>query len=174
MSAPPRPLVRLRDADDGFVGGSEALIFGVLVFVFGTLIIVNGWAVIDGKFATNAAAREAVRAVVEADARSDAPLSGDQLLARAEEAARTAFAAHGPTYVADAVSIEPAGGPLRHDRCAPVRITARLEVRAVVLPGFAGPRIFTVASTHEEVIDPFRSGLVGLDSGRTMGDACGF
>ena len=174
MSLAPRDLARFAKHDGGFVGGSEALIFGVLVFVFGTLIIVNGWAVIDGKFATNAAAREAVRAVVEADAPPDGPLHGDELLARAEQAARVAFSAHGPTYVADAVSIEAVGGPLRQDRCAPVRITARLEIRALVLPGFAGPRIFTVASTHEEIVDPFRSGLSGPDQDRSMAETCGF
>ena len=163
----------ISDADGGFVAGLEALAFGVLVFVFGTLILLNAWAVVDAKFATNGAAREAVRAVVETP--GGATLSDLQLREIALEAARTASAAHG--YAPGAVTIRPltASGTLSQTRCAPVRIEAIVEVRATTLPGLVGPRLTTVASVHEEVIDPFRSGLRAedrLDS--TTDNRCGF
>jgi hypothetical protein len=60
-----RPSARRWSGDDGFAGGLEALVFGVLIFVIGTLLVVNAWAVVDAKFATSSAAREAVRAAVE-------------------------------------------------------------------------------------------------------------
>jgi len=76
-----------------------------------------------------------------------------------------------------AVSIRPltASGTLSQTRCAPVRIEATVEVRATTLPGLVGPRMTTVTSVHEEVIDPFRSGLRAedrLDS--TTDNRCGF
>lgn len=152
--------------DEGFVGGLEALVFGVLVFVLGTLIIVNGWAVVDAKFATNAAAREAVRTVVETEA------GGGALLERAAAAARQAGAAHG--FAVGAVTIEPEGA-LSQQRCAPVRIRASVEVRSIILPGVAGPGTRTVSSVYEEVIDPFRSGLdITPDLDELAGGPCGF
>ena len=51
--------------DDGFVGGTEGILFGVVVFVFGTLILFNAWAVIDAKMAVSSAARETARTLVE-------------------------------------------------------------------------------------------------------------
>lgn len=158
---------------DGFVAGLEALAFGVLVFVLGTLVIVNGWAVVDAKFATNAAAREAVRAVVEAPA---VPTHSEtQLLAIAGAAARQAAAAHGHLPSSVEVDVATPDGTLAQQRCAPVRIRASIEVVATLLPGIAGPGSRTVSSTHEELIDPFRSGFAprdGLD--RTEGNPCGF
>ena len=158
---------------DGFVAGLEALAFGVLVFVVGTLILVNGWAVIDAKFATNAAAREAVRAVVET------PGGGShtdlQLRQLALTAAQQASAAHG--YAPGTVSITPrtASGTLSQVRCEAVRIEASIEVRATILPGIDGPGTRTVASVHEEIIDPFRSGLDARDGlDRAAGNPCGF
>ena len=66
--------------DAGQVGGIEALPFGLLVFVVGSLLIANAWAVVDAKFATDAAARQAVRTFVEgtdeAAARHDAVTAG--------------------------------------------------------------------------------------------------
>ena len=53
--------------DAGQVGGIEALPFGLLIFVVGSLLIANAWAVVDAKFATDAAARQAVRTYVEGD-----------------------------------------------------------------------------------------------------------
>ena len=151
---------RERSADNvrhegGFVAGLEALIFGVLVFVFGTLILVNGWAVIDAKFATNAAAREAVRTVVQN------PAAGGEasMIATALGPARQAAAAHG--FAADEVVVErPEGAPvLEPCRGAPVRLAVEVRVPATLLPGFQTRGAYTVRSVHEEQIDPFRSGL---------------
>jgi hypothetical protein len=143
----------LRD-EAGFVAGAEALILGVLVFVFGTLVILNGWAVLDAKFATNAAAREAVRAVTDAEA----GVSADSLQARAAGAATEAVAAHG--YSAEVVTIEHLS-TLPPGRCEAVRVRANITVRSTILPGIAGPATFAVGSEHEEVLDPFRSGFAG-------------
>jgi hypothetical protein len=163
----------MNQREDGFVAGLEALAFGVLVFVFGTLILVNGWSVVDAKFVTNGAAREAVRAVVETP--GDGTRTDLQLRRIALRAAQDAGAAHG--YAPGAISITPrtVTGSLSQRRCASVRIEATVEVRATTLPGFVGPRLTTVSSVHEEVIDPFRSGLAEeprLDS--TTDNRCGF
>ena len=161
------------DREGGFVAGLEALAFGILVFVFGTLILLNGWAVVDAKFATNGAAREAVRAVVETPGGTTS--SDLQLREIALEAAQAATAAHG--YAPGAVSIRPltASGTLSQTRCASVRIEATVEVRATTLPGLVGPRITSVTSVHEEVIDPFRSGLRAEDRLDSRTDnRCGF
>jgi hypothetical protein len=151
----------LDDVEAGFTAGLEALAFGVLVFVFGTLIVVNAWAVVDAKFATSAAAREAVRAVVQSE-RPD--LTAAQLEARAAAAARQAFAAHG--YAAAPTLIDTR---LRLARCATVAVTVELEVAATVVPGLAAPATYPVRSTYAEVVDPFRSGLEGDGV-----DDCGF
>ena len=143
------------------VAGAEALAFGVLVFVFGTLMIVNGWAVIDAKFATSAAAREAVRATVQAPVDT----SSAELHARAAVAAREAFVAHG--YDADSVSIALSGeGTLALRRCAEIELTASTQVRSALIPGLQGPTLFRVVSRHAELVEPFRSGLPeGLQCG---------
>jgi formate-dependent phosphoribosylglycinamide formyltransferase (GAR transformylase) len=149
------------DEEAGFTAGLEALAFGVLVFVFGTLIVMNAWAVVDAKFATSAAAREAVRAVVQSE-RPD--LTVTQLEARASAAARQAFAAHG--Y---AVAPTLTDTTLRLSRCATVAVTVELEVAATVVPGLISPATYPVRSSYAEVVDPFRSGLEGDGV-----DDCGF
>ena len=155
--------MRSRPCDDeaGFTAGLEALAFGVLVFVFGTLVVVNAWAVVDAKFATSAAAREAVRAVVQAE-RTD--LTVTQLEARAAGAARQAFVAHG--YAAAPILTD---ATLALSRCATVAVTVELEVAATVVPGVVSPATYPVRSSYAEVVDPFRSGL----EGDGVGD-CGF
>lgn len=147
-----------RAAQHGFVAGAEALAFGVLVFVFGTLVVLNGWAVLDAKFAASAAAREAVRAVVEADA-TDA----DELTERARDAARFALEAHG--HDPEDLRLTPV--LLGTARCAPVRLEVAVEVRTVGVPRLARSAVRTVTATSEEVRDPYRSGPAG------EGD-CGF
>jgi hypothetical protein len=149
------------DEEAGFTAGLEALAFGVLVFVFGTLIVVNAWAVVDAKFATSAAAREAVRAVVQSE-RPD--LTATQLEARAAAAARQAFVAHG--YAAAPILTDTT---LRLSRCATVAVTVELEVAATVVPGLVSPAAYPVRSSYAEVVDPFRSGLEGDGV-----DDCGF
>jgi mannose-1-phosphate guanylyltransferase len=56
---------RLR-GDSGQVGGIEVIPFGILTFVIAMLVIANAWGAIDADLATTSAAREAVRAFVEA------------------------------------------------------------------------------------------------------------
>jgi hypothetical protein len=139
--------------DRGQVGGIEALPFGLLIFVVGTLLIANAWAVVDAKFATDSAARQAVRTYVEAkDPRS--------ATAEARTAGLAAIEAHGRD--ADRATVDPVGDP-QLVRCERVTFEAEYEVPALSLPfiGGYGRAPFRVRSTHSEVVDPFRSGLVG-------------
>ena len=148
--------------DAGFVAGLEALAFGVLIFVIGTLVVLNGWAVVDAKFASNAAAREAVRAVVEAPAGTP----GTDLQQRATSAAHQAYAAHG--HEPGRVDVTPEG-PLTLERCAEISIATTVEVSSVIVPGVMETPRWTVSSRYQQVVDPFRSGL------EVEGwDGCGF
>ena len=140
--------VRLRD-EDGAVGGIETLPFGVLVFVVGTLIVVNAWGVVDAKLAVAGAAREAVRAYVEAPVDS----SPEQLGAAA---AHTALRTAGRTARAPVIAFD---GEFR--RCARVRATVSYLIPAVRLPWVGSMGTFTARSTASEVVDPLRSGLEG-------------
>lgn len=143
---------RLR-GDGGQVGGIEALPFGLLVFVAGALLVANAWAVVDAKFATDAAAREAARAFVEADPDGDA-------LALARQAGLDALAGHGRD--AARAEVGPVGA-VSLSRCARVTFEAVYEVPALTIPlvGSYGRGPFTVRSTSSELVDPFRSGLTG-------------
>ena len=146
------------------VAGLEALAFGVLVFVFGTLMVLHGWAVVDARFATSAAAREAVRAVVLAPAEA----TSGQLEVLASAAAGQAFAAHG--YTSEPVLVEAALG---RERCATVAVTVEVEVRATVVPGIGPAATSPVRSRHAEVVDPFRAGLGGGDGLTACRDTSG-
>jgi len=139
--------------DSGQVGGIEALPFGVLIFVLGTLLIANAWAVVDAKFATDAAARQAARTFVEG-------VDADVALADAQAAGRAAVAAHGRD--ADRVIVQ-AVGTLVLARCERATFEAVYEVPALSIPliGGYGRAPFRVRSTHSELVDPFRSGLPG-------------
>lgn len=139
--------------DRGQVGGIEALPFGLLIFVLGSLLIANAWAVVDAKFATDAAARQAARTFVEG---FDPPLA----LEAATAAARATVAGHGRDP--ERARVEPVGA-LDLVRCARATFTVSYEVPALTLPliGGYGPAPFSVRSTHSELVDPFRSGLAG-------------
>jgi hypothetical protein len=149
----PGASTRLR-GDHGQAGGLEALPFGVLVFVVGALLVANAWAVIDAKFAVDAAAREAVRTFVEAPADSSDPIG------RAKGAGLDALAGHGrdPTRA----TVRPVGDVVL-ERCARVTFEAIYEVPALALPivGGYGPGAFRVRATSTELVDPFRDGLHG-------------
>lgn len=135
--------------DAGVVGGIEALPFGVLVFVVGSLLVANAWAVVDAKLAVTSAAREAVRAYVEAPPGTGAGL--------ADVAGRSALAGHGRDP--DRLTLDLEGGA---GRCAPVTVVATYPVPAVTVPfvgGFGAG--FTVRAEHRELVDPYRSGLAG-------------
>lgn len=139
--------------DGGQVGGIEALPFGLLIFVVGTLLIANAWAVVDAKFATDAAARQAVRTFVEAD---------DPASARSEATAAglAAVQAHGRDP--DRATIQGVGDP-QLVRCERATFEAVYEVPALSLPfiGGYGRAPFRVRSSHSELVDPFRSGVAG-------------
>lgn len=139
--------------DAGQVGGIEALPFGLLIFVVGTLLIANAWAVVDAKFATDAASREAARTFVEADDPDTATLE-------ATAAGTAAIEAHGRDP--ERAVIRPVG-PARLERCARVTFEAIYEVPALSLPfiGGYGGAPFRIRSSHSELVDPFRSNLAG-------------
>lgn len=139
--------------DAGQVGGIEALPFGLLIFVLGSLLIANAWAVVDAKFATDAAARQAARTYVEGTDPARA-------LDAATEAGRAAIAGHGRDP--RRVEVRPLGAA-ELVRCARVVFEAAYEVPALSLPliGGYGRAPFQVRSRHSEVVDPFRSGLDG-------------
>jgi hypothetical protein len=144
----PRHRGGLRD-EGGFVAGAEALVFGVLIFVIGTLVVVNAWSVIDAKFATSAAAREATRAAVAA-----AP--GTDLNAVAEAAARSTLEGYGRD--ATGAVVRPVGATTL-ERCAEVGYVVEISVPAAAFVGVAAPASFTVTGRHHELVDPYRSGL---------------
>lgn len=143
-----RLLTRLAP-DDGAVGGLEALPFGVLVFVVGTLIVVNAWGVVDAKMTVAGAAREAVRAYVEAPVGSDAE-------ALAHTAAQQTMNALGRTAREPQVTLSGA-----FTRCARVTATVAYPIPALRLPWVGSLGSFTARSTASEVVDPLRSGVAG-------------
>lgn len=148
-----RPLPRCR-GDRGQVGGIEVIPFGLLTFVVGALLVANCWGVVDAKLAATSAAREAVRAYVEApDAATGART--------AEAAARDVMAAYGRNSSRTTVSISHEGGRA-WGRCARTTVTVRHPVPALRLPWIGGyGHAFDVVARHSEVVDPYRSGLPG-------------
>ena len=145
---------RRLQGDAGQVAGIEALPFGLLLFVVGSLLVANAWAVIDAKFATDAAAREAVRSFVEAD-----PEAGDPVGA-AITAGLGAIGGHGRD--AARARVGPVGSAVL-ERCQRVEFEALYEVPALTIPflGTFGNGPITVRSTSSELVDPFRDGLPG-------------
>lgn len=135
--------------EDGAIGGLEVLPFGVLVFVVGALIVANAWAVIDAKIAVAAAAREAVRAYVEAPPGADAAAAGNA-------AARRAMAAQGRTARAPEVQISG-----RLVRCERVTATVSYRIPTLRLPWVRDIGSMRARSTATEIVDPLRSGLEG-------------
>ena len=147
----------------GAVGGIEVLPFAFLVFVAGTLLLANAWAVVEGKVAASAAAREAARAYVESPGPADAALD------EAAAAARAAIEGHGRDPGRMRLeSVE----PLSFSRCARATFEVRYSVATVNVPwiGAFGSGLVTTTARHSEVVDPYRSG-VPLDAG-TEGAGC--
>ena len=147
-----RSPARLR-GDSGQVGGIEAIPLGVLIFVLGTLVIANAWAVVDAKFATDAAARQAARTFVEA---TDAAAA----FADADAAGRAAIEGHGRDP--NRARIVPVG-EFTLARCerAAFEVTYKVPALSMPLIGGLGKAPFLVRSTHRELVDPFRAGLAG-------------
>lgn len=138
--------------DRGQVGGIEAIPFGLLIFVVGSLLIANAWAVVDAKFATDGAARQAARTFVEGLDETTAEQD-------AVVAARASIEAHGRDP--DRAQVRSVG-PLQLRRCVRATFEVAYEVPALSLPFIGGyGRAFSIRSTHSEVVDPFRSGLDG-------------
>lgn len=148
-----QPAPRRGRGDRGQVGGIEALPFGLLVFVLGSLLIANAWAVVDAKFATDAAARQAARTFVEGT-------DQDRASAAAVDAARASIAGHGRDP--DRATVAEVGA-FGLQRCERATFEVIYEVPALSIPliGGYGTSPFRVRSTHSEVVDPFRSGLDG-------------
>lgn len=165
MTAPRQSLRAMRRSfsdDRGFVAGSEALIFGVLICVIGTLVVVNGWAVVDARFVASAVAREAARAMVEAPA-------GTDLEAVAGEAAAAVVRAHGRDPASLTLTVT---GPSAPSRCASVEVRATILVMPISVPlparrnggATGGSGAYAVHASYSEVVDPFRAGLpAGLE-----------
>jgi len=146
---------RVRWGDDrGQLAGIEALPLGLLTFVVGTLLVVNAWGVVDAKLAVTSAAREAVRAYVEAP-------DGPSAVTSAEVEARAAVAGHGRDPSATTIDVRhPDGRPF--GRCTRVEVTVHHPVPALRLPFIGGyGHAFDVVATQSEVVDPYRSGLPG-------------
>jgi hypothetical protein len=139
--------------DRGQVGGIEVLPFGFLVFVAGMLMIANAWGVVDAKLAVTSAARESVRAFVEAPDASTAA-------ARARAAAQDTLTAYGRN--GDRATI---GAPVLDGdfgRCVRVTITVSYDLPVIAVPFTGGfGELEPVTSTFTEIIDPFRDGLEG-------------
>lgn len=146
------PEPRRGRGDEGQVGGIEVLPLGFLVFVGVTLLLAGAWGVLDARMAVGAAAREAARAVAEADD-GDEALSAAHL--RATETLR-AFGRDGDRATVDIDLDEPFG------RCVRVVVTVSYRLPAVTAPylGRVGS-LGTARSTFTELVDPFRSGLDG-------------
>jgi hypothetical protein len=139
--------------DAGQVGGIEAIPFGLLIFVVGSLLIANAWAVVDAKFATDAAARQAVRTFVEGTDTASAERA-------AVEAGLAAIEGHGRDP--ERAAVRSVGGA-RLARCERATFEAVYEVPAISLPfiGGYGTAPFRVRSSHSELVDPFRADVPG-------------
>lgn len=150
MKATWKKLFRPRP-EDGFVGGFEGLLFGVLIFVMGTLLVANAWGVVDTKTAATEAAEQAARTYVEAP-------SASQAAVQAQAAASEALVGYGRNPSLARVSLV-AGGFARCDR---ITIAVSYPAPLFLLP-FIG-RVGTgeaVRADHSELVDPYRSGLPG-------------
>ncbi len=143
-----------RRGDDGFVGGFEGLLFGLLLFVFGTLLVAYAWGIVDTKTATGDAARQAARTYVEAP-------DGATAAAEADGAAAAALAGYGRDPGRAKVALTSG----RFARCDRITIAVTYPAPLFELP-FVGPlgRGQSVRSEHSELVDPYRSGLPGSAS----------
>ncbi len=145
---------RLR-GDRGFVGGGEAMIFGVLVFVLGSLLVVSLWATVAAKIAVSAAAHEAARAFVEAPDEASAQRAADRAAVDVLEAHHRQLA--GPIEISGSFA-----------RCAQVTVTVHAELPAVSLGWLGGIGRRTVTARASELVDPYRS-AAGLPEGGGCG-----
>jgi hypothetical protein len=150
----PDPSPTRCSGEQGFVGGFEGLLFGVLIFVVGTLLVAHAWAVVDTKFAVVEAAKQAARTYVEAP---NAAAAGPE----AEQAADQALAGYGRDQRQAGVRLVSGG----FGRCQRITIAVSYPAPMLELPvvGRLGSGE-TVRAEHSELVDPFRSGLPGTSS----------
>lgn len=140
--------MRRAHGERGSIGGAEMLPLGVLVFVGGLMLVANAWAVVDARLMAAGAAREAVRAYVEAVDEPSAAHLGSA-------AAHQAIEAHGADPGAVDLDWHLEGG---FGRCTRVLAEVRYDVRAFALGAMAS---FPVRAVASELIDPHRDGLEG-------------
>lgn len=149
-------------SERGQIGGVEMLPFGFLIFACGVLLVANAWAVVDARLVVEAAAREAVRAYVEAP-------NADQASTLAKEAADETLRGHHRDPAK--AEITPSADTT-FARCHTATYTVAYHVPVVILPWVHGLNAsgFTAKATHSELVDPYRSGLV-VD--KDTGEPCG-
>lgn len=140
--------------DEGFAGGLEGLVFGLLIFVVGTLIVASAWGVVDTKMATGTAAADAARTYVEADNAGDAA-------AGAHAAADEVLSGLGRDP--SRASVVLAGGSFGRCQRVTIRVSYPSPLLVVPFVGRVG-RGVEVSSANSELVDPYRSGLPGTAS----------
>jgi hypothetical protein len=141
----------LRRGEDGFAGGFEGLLFGMLIFVAGTLLVAFAWGVIDTKTAVTEAARQAARTYVEAP---DSAAAATE----AQAAADAALQGYGRNPGRARVTV--ISGSFA--RCGRITISVSYPAPLFYLPflGRLGTSE-TVTADHSELVDPYRTGLPG-------------
>jgi hypothetical protein len=142
------------DDEAGFVGGLWGWIFGLLIFVAGTLLVARTWAVIDTKFAVDAAARQAARTYVQAP-------NGIEAGSEAQQAAAAALGGYG--RIPSEATVDLVAGTF--SRCSLITIKVSYPAPMLALPwlgriGHGG----RVSAVHSELVDPFRTGLPGTST----------
>ena len=148
-----------RHDDRGQLAGGEAIPFGLLIFVTGALLIANAWAVVDAKFAVDAATDEAVRSLTEAEPDLSFEEAYDNAVVRGRRALR-AHGRRGSKLTFGEPNLARSNKALT--RCTEVTLTGHYTVPAITLPfiGGFGDGI-EVSATHTRLVDPLRSGLSG-------------
>lgn len=152
LSPPSRTIAAGRVCgEEGFVGGFEGLLFGLLLFVVGTLLVANAWGVVDTKSAAVEAARQAARTYVESPNATVGEIA-------ARQAAIASLAGYGRDPALARVSF----GAQPFARCQRITVSVSYPAPVVMLPflGRVG-RAESVRADHSELIDPYRSGLPG-------------
>jgi hypothetical protein len=147
----PRPRPRIRRGEEGFAGGAEGLIFGLLLFVVGTLIVAAAWGVVDTKTATDTSAADAARAYVESDDAGDAGI-------QAQAAADATLSGLGRDPSKGSVAL--AGGTFGRCQRITIRVTYPAPLLDLPFVGRVGSGL-GVSSQTSEIVDPYRSGLAG-------------
>lgn len=150
-----------RRTESGVVGGSDALVVGVMVFVIGTLAIVNLWSIIDTRMRVASAAREYVRTFTEAP---DAATAAATAEAAAVRRLPNAAVRHGTVTIraSDAAAFGP---------CATVWVVVSMTVPTIRLPFGLSLGHRTVSTRAADMVDAYRQMTPG-PSYRATGTAC--